>query len=228
MGTGAGERPYVIVVGIDFEPDGDLALAEAVAVAGVHARAEIHVLHVGAELVPASWRLGADASALDRDVSHQPRTKLDELDAHVRDRLRALRMRGRRNVSGVYTSYRVGSPARHLVAFAVELDADLVVVGTHGRRGIARMLLGSVAASVLRRARCPVLVVRPRDHAGIGEVPEIEPLCAECIAARRASGGETRWCTLHARRHHGRPAHVYHYVESGASPSQPPWGTGLD
>ena len=46
-------------------------------------------------------------------------------------------------------------------ATAKELGADLIVMGTHGRRGISRALLGSVAETVVRSAPCPVLTVRP-------------------------------------------------------------------
>ncbi len=54
---------------------------------------------------------------------------------------------------------RTGSPAREAVAEAAEWPADLVVVGTHGRTGAARALLGSVAEAVVRDASCSVLVV---------------------------------------------------------------------
>jgi nucleotide-binding universal stress UspA family protein len=57
---------------------------------------------------------------------------------------------------------RVGTPADEIVALAKELDADLIVVGTHGRRGVRRLLLGSVARAILRHAGCPVLVVRQK------------------------------------------------------------------
>lgn len=54
-----------------------------------------------------------------------------------------------------------GSPKRAIVAAAESLQVDLVVVGTHGRTGLARMALGSVAEAVVRAAPCSVLVVRP-------------------------------------------------------------------
>jgi nucleotide-binding universal stress UspA family protein len=53
-----------------------------------------------------------------------------------------------------------GSPAARIVGVAAEEAADLVVVGTHGRTGLDRVLLGSVADRVLRTATCPVLTVR--------------------------------------------------------------------
>jgi len=55
---------------------------------------------------------------------------------------------------------REGKPATVILEEIAELDADLVVMGTHGRTHLDHMLLGSVAERVLRRAPCPVLVVR--------------------------------------------------------------------
>ncbi len=54
-----------------------------------------------------------------------------------------------------------GSPDRIIVELASEKSADLIVMGTHGRTGLAHVLLGSVAERVLRTAPCPVITVRP-------------------------------------------------------------------
>lgn len=51
-------------------------------------------------------------------------------------------------------------PARSIVDYAEENDVDHVVIGSHGRTGVSRILLGSVAETVVRRAPCPVTVVR--------------------------------------------------------------------
>jgi len=51
-------------------------------------------------------------------------------------------------------------PARAIVDYADEHDVDHVVIGSHGRTGVTRVLLGSVAENVVRRAPCPVTVVR--------------------------------------------------------------------
>lgn len=56
---------------------------------------------------------------------------------------------------------RVGSPAHMIMEVAREWDADLVVLGTHGRRGMPRFFLGSVAETVLRKAPCSALVIPP-------------------------------------------------------------------
>ncbi|HTM22059.1 MAG TPA: universal stress protein, partial [Kofleriaceae bacterium] len=99
---------------------------------------------------------------------------------------------------------RIGAPAREIVELAEEVEADIVVVGTHGRHGINRLVLGSVAEHVVRDAHCPVLVARPRpDHFG----PERdrkwspEPPCQDCVDIRLSSGGEVHWCELHTKPH---------------------------
>jgi nucleotide-binding universal stress UspA family protein len=53
----------------------------------------------------------------------------------------------------------IGKPSVEIVKAAAEWPADLIVIGSHGRRGIERAMLGSVAEAVLRHAPCPVLVV---------------------------------------------------------------------
>ena len=57
-----------------------------------------------------------------------------------------------------------GDPAAEILSTAKDLPADLIVVSTHGRTGLTRALLGSVAEHVVRRAPCPVLVMREREH----------------------------------------------------------------
>lgn len=55
---------------------------------------------------------------------------------------------------------RAGDPAEQIVAYAIEVRADAIVMGTHGWSGIKNFVMGSVAESVLRTAPCPVIVVR--------------------------------------------------------------------
>ena len=59
---------------------------------------------------------------------------------------------------------RQGAAWREIDQAAIDLKADLIVLGTHGRRGLARALLGSVAEKIVRTASCPVLTVRGEAH----------------------------------------------------------------
>jgi nucleotide-binding universal stress UspA family protein len=60
----------------------------------------------------------------------------------------------------VETHLRDGDAAEEILRLADQVACDLIVVGTHGRSGLPRLLVGSVAEAVLRRARCPVLTVK--------------------------------------------------------------------
>ncbi len=59
----------------------------------------------------------------------------------------------------------LGVPADDIVRVANEQSADLIVIGTHGRTGLKRVLMGSVAEAVMRRATCPVLTLKQSDKA---------------------------------------------------------------
>ncbi len=74
---------------------------------------------------------------------------------------RALR-RFRARDSGVAVEHRLaeGEPAEEILRVAQKVGCDLIVMGTHGRTGLGRLLMGSVAEQVVRRAPCPVLTVK--------------------------------------------------------------------
>jgi nucleotide-binding universal stress UspA family protein len=56
------------------------------------------------------------------------------------------------------------SPASTIATVADEEAVDVVAIGSHGRGGLARLVLGSVATGVLQRSKVPVLIVRPAEH----------------------------------------------------------------
>jgi nucleotide-binding universal stress UspA family protein len=64
----------------------------------------------------------------------------------------------------VVRDVRVGTPFLEIVRYAKESAIDLIVIGTHGRSGLAHVLLGSTAEKIVRKAPCPVLTVRPEGH----------------------------------------------------------------
>jgi nucleotide-binding universal stress UspA family protein len=81
----------------------------------------------------------------------------------------------------VVTAVLNGLPAREIVAYAQRHGAGLIVLGTHGRTGVSRVLLGSVAEAVVRRARCPVLTVPPSSTAEwIEEDTTVDEACVVC------------------------------------------------
>jgi nucleotide-binding universal stress UspA family protein len=85
----------------------------------------------------------------------------DELKT-IEQRFAALGAKAREAGVHYLSTNLVGDPPDEINSYARRIGADLIVVGTHGRTGIRRALLGSVAEQVVRRARCPVLVVPGR------------------------------------------------------------------
>jgi nucleotide-binding universal stress UspA family protein len=83
-----------------------------------------------------------------------------------------------------------GAPAEVILRTAGEVNADMIALGTHGRTGLRRVLAGSVAEAVLRRAPCPVLALSPRERPGGGRVRSIlhpTDFSARAEAALRAA-----------------------------------------
>jgi len=119
-----------------------------------------------------------------------------------------------RVISHVY----VDSAAHCLVALASELAVNLIVIGTHNRKGVERLLLGSVAQATVRDARCPVLVI-PAPAEPDAELL-LAPPCPECVQARTASGGKEFWCAQHRERHGRR--HTYHQTDRSSRDSNFP------
>ncbi len=190
-------KPYTILVGIDFSDASDGALDEALTLA-MERHGELHVLYVDDHFrAPEGGREAAENTLL-------------RVEHHTVARMKELGRRLGRDVScrKIYSHFRLGGAAEQIVQLASDLDADLMVVGTHGRSGLKRVVLGSEAERVMRMARCPTLIIRPKDHEGLGNVPEIAPPCKDCLAKRAETAGATFWCERHSE-HHVR-AHVLH------------------
>lgn len=190
-----------IVVGIDFSEPSDDALDAAFHAAHAREHAEVHVLHVELDLATHARVAHLDRAWEPAAPAVVPVSNLDLLEAHVVERLRRFTAdHGPPRFARLVSHFRLGGAAEQLVQLAADLDADLVVVGTHGRHGMARLLLGSVAERVLRLARCPVLVVRPKDHHGAhaADLPRPVPPCPACVARRRETDGDELWCSEHA------------------------------
>ena len=100
----------------------------------------------------------------ERDVSGVPDDVADELtDALEREGAQSIADIEARAHVPVVTAIRTGRPALEIDAYARSVDADLVAIGTRGRHGEHRYLLGSVAEAVIERCPMPVLVVRQLD-----------------------------------------------------------------
>jgi nucleotide-binding universal stress UspA family protein len=208
-------KPFVVVVGTDFSKQADRALAAAFQHASTRAPAELHVVHVARPIdgisAPPPFTLVQAPARLDLEEQRAALVRyLDERLATLPG-FRDSKLR-------VYAHVMLDTPALGISRLAANLEADLLVVGTHGRHGVARWLLGSVAEGLVRHAACPVLIIPPEPTEL--QVPAIEPPCPRCVAARKESAGAEMWCEQH-REHHGR-RHTYHQDDRvGAETNMP-------
>lgn len=147
--------PRTILVATDFSEQADAALAYAVEL-GAQLDATIHLVHAISIPTMGVPDLGVAYASLGiESATTRAQQSLDERVARYRDR-----------VSLGPTRLEIGDARDVIDQVAAQLGADLVVMGTHGRRGVRRVLLGSVAEAVVRSAPCPVLTVRPRAATG--------------------------------------------------------------
>ncbi len=147
---GALSRPVTldrILVPVDFS-DCSLDALEYAAVMAQQAKAAVMLLHV---LEPVSY-------GLDFDLGHF--RSREDVRASWTKRLEELASSHRHFNIPIEYRLRGGFPADSILDSAQTLPCDLIVMGTHGRRGISHTISGSVAEAVLRKARCPVVAVR--------------------------------------------------------------------
>ena len=119
--------------------------------------AELHLLHV-LETRPSSTPEFAGGLALPTSVKEN-REACEHALLKVLDSAWGQSRRGK-----IVRFIADGTPFVEIVRYARELSIDLVVLGTHGRSGLAHVLMGSVAERVVRKSPCPVLTVRPEGH----------------------------------------------------------------
>lgn len=148
-----------ILVPTDFGPSAEQALQLAMRLAR-ETSAELQILHVYAiPVVP----IAAGAGMYPAAAAPYPLTLLDAVRDSAQQQLDALLEKVRLTCPTATARLQEGDARREILATAEEWGADLIVIGTHGRTGVARVLLGSVAEHVVRHSRIPVLTVRAND-----------------------------------------------------------------
>lgn len=205
-------KPYIVVAGTDFSEHAARALHVAYEEALLHAPAELHVVHVSFAANPMSAIPIAPHMGFVMVPVQSIEEQRDALLKHIDEQLAKIPRRASAQIR-VFGHVVIDTPSFALTRVASELEADLLVVGSHGLHGVARWLLGSVAEAVMRQATCPVLVIPPKPDAL--QVPTVEPPCPRCVEARQATSGSEMWCEHH-REHHGR-RHTYHQVDRVAA-----------
>ena len=134
----------LVVVPVDFSLESLAALDVGLAL--VDSPEHLHVVHVLVDITP--LEAGEVWGVMD------PQARIDQTQKLLREKLAGAKY------NGVHTAVLLGEPANGIATYAQEKHAELIVIPSHGRTGITRLLIGSVAERVVRLAHCPVLVLR--------------------------------------------------------------------
>ena len=140
-----------ILVPVDFSKCSHKALRYAIPFAKQF-QAELILLHVIPPVVVMQTPDMGSAQGLIQESAETARQNLEELRRALGDGIPTKGM------------VRTGSPHVEILDAAKDLDTDLIILSTHGRTGLSHILLGATAEKVVRRASCPVLIVREHEH----------------------------------------------------------------
>jgi nucleotide-binding universal stress UspA family protein len=134
----------------DFSQGARAAMDHAISLARDY-KAKLILLYVIQDISIAEWYIPSSLSAADlvEDMQKSAWNEMDKWGAEVA-----------KSVPGVEKMVVRGVPFVEIIKTAKDREADMIVIGTHGRTGIDHMLFGSTAEKVVRKAGCPVLTVR--------------------------------------------------------------------
>jgi nucleotide-binding universal stress UspA family protein len=207
LAEGAG-RQETIVVGVDLTASGLRAL-EAALDRAHHPAAVVHVVY--ALDLPDHQSSAGGMERAEKALSEGAARLTDHLN-----QAQALAVFGR----GVQAHVRLESPVDAVLQLAVDVEADLIVVGTEKRHGLNELLHSSVGGTIAHLATCPVLVARPKDHREQSKSPRVMPLCTACRDLRIRTENPNAWCEQHAaERHFARHTYSYHREQSLRTPA---------
>jgi nucleotide-binding universal stress UspA family protein len=133
-----------VVVPVDFSAESLEALDVGLQL--VERPEHVHVIHVIVDITP--LEAGEAWDVID------PQARVGQIEAFLREKLADPKYQG------IHTAVLLGEPAHGIANYAQEKGAELIVIPSHGRTGLTRLLIGSVAERVVRLAHCPVLVLR--------------------------------------------------------------------
>lgn len=187
--------PPVVLAAVDPSSAAPLVVAEAAKLAGAMGAA-LHLVRV-VEVLPTTTDLGGRAILVASNAR-----QLQQAWAQLERLMASAGPTPQRHGHVV-----AGHPVTRILQLATDLEADVLVIGTHDPSKVEHLLFGSVASELARKAPCPVFVVRAKRHAH-PDVTEILPPCPDCLAARAASRGQRMWCERHSEHH--PHAHTYH------------------
>jgi nucleotide-binding universal stress UspA family protein len=154
--------PKKILVPVDFSELSQLVIQAAVEIGEIR-NAEVNVLHVAEKTqIPSHYGEGytpfgyvqTTITSMQDKLMEDARTKIEH---RLEDMVRKVSRRAK-----VKTTLLWGNPVKNIIQMSESGNFDLIVMATHGRKGVDRFFIGSVTEEVIRRAPCPVFAIRAK------------------------------------------------------------------
>jgi nucleotide-binding universal stress UspA family protein len=181
---------FAIVLGLDFTDADGPAFDQAARLAARVIGSELHLVHVFAT-EPSAERT--------RDLAGHLRLYVDQ------------KLAASPGLAGIAVGIhlRGGKTVPELLRLAADVQADVIVVGSHRGPHIKDWLVGSTVEKLVSNTAFAVVVAAPKAKEPEAQEPVIEPACPRCVEARFASKGKEWWCERHAQA--AQLGHVYSY-----------------
>jgi len=189
------QRPYVILASLELDSTADVAIDQAMRVAGGRDSVDLHLVHV---VVGEAQASAEEIVRRETQLADAPERIKPYVERHLESHA----------VNKVLVHVRTSEdPAKAILQAAVDVGADLIIVGSHRRRGLQKLLLGSVAERVLKDAHCAVMIALAKDYSRDEASVTIDPPCPDCLKVRAETEGKVFWCERHSHRY--VQPHVY-------------------
>jgi nucleotide-binding universal stress UspA family protein len=183
-------RAGVVVAAVDRSEASEPVLEMSPRLANALDATELHFVHVIGPTNPQLRELGPPV--IERDDA---RVFLETVS----------RRAGRVFDGSIVPHVRIGHVRAEVLKVVNELEADLLIVGSHPKAMLEKLFTGSVSRSLVRTAPCPVFIARAKAYP---VAPAIEPPCPACVEVQRESHGAVQLCAQHDR--HPLRAHLHY------------------
>jgi len=164
--THSSTHPAKLILGTDFSDSSAIALYHATSLAE-KLRAQLHIVHIAPARLSVPTDLGMNLPP-DFEEAQLARQRLERMRAMMGSDL------------DVQLHLRIGHPVHEMLELIRELRPDMVIVGSHGRGAVMRVLLGSVSTELMRRSPVPVLIIpAPGREADLDKPTDPQPVAAD-------------------------------------------------
>ncbi|MFC1499397.1 universal stress protein [Candidatus Zixiibacteriota bacterium] len=170
--------------------------------------ADIHMLHIVTvhNFDPFNPELGFPEQGMNEHMRESSENAMNKIAGSMQAEAPTITMETRTGFS----------PWNEILDTAARLDVDMIVMATHGRKGLQKLFLGSTTEKVVEHASCPVLLLRPRENEEMPEAGDIASILLPSDFSDEA--GDAAPVALELARHFGAKLNLFHCVEQDVPP----------